>query len=91
MAVELNEVRKEFDAITWNINLLSDRMGKIQNKIKALDVEMARILDKRDRSYERIKMLRIRRDRGVNMIFLSLSVKVLIFRDVITFWGLCFC
>uniref|UniRef100_A0A1J3DHL7 Proton pump-interactor 2 n=1 Tax=Noccaea caerulescens TaxID=107243 RepID=A0A1J3DHL7_NOCCA len=74
MAVELNEARKEFDAIAWNINLLSDKMGKIQNKIKVLDVEMARILDKRDRSYERIKMLRIRRDRGNAAFFQSLAV-----------------
>ncbi|CAA7029765.1 unnamed protein product [Microthlaspi erraticum] len=64
MAVELNEVRKEVDAITWNLNHLSDKMGKSQNKIKALDVEMAHVLHKRDRSYERIKMLRIRRDKG---------------------------
>ncbi|CAA7015027.1 unnamed protein product [Microthlaspi erraticum] len=74
MAVELNEVRKEVDAITWNLNHLSDKMGKSQNKIKALDVEMAHVLEKRDRSYERIKMLRIRRDRGNAAHFQNLAV-----------------
>lgn len=73
MAVEMNEVKKELEAITWNINFLSDKLRQIQNKIMMLDVEMAHILELRDRSYERIKMLRIQRDKGVK-ILLSLSV-----------------
>lgn len=73
MAVEMNEVKKELEAITWNINCLSDKLRQIQNKIMMLDVEMAHILELRDRSYERIKMLRIQRDKGVK-ILLSLSV-----------------
>ncbi|KAG7548195.1 hypothetical protein ISN44_As12g033980 [Arabidopsis suecica] len=74
MAVELNEVKNELDAITWKINYLNDKMGKSQNKIRGLDVEMANILEKRDRSYERIKMLRIQRDKANAAFFQSLLV-----------------
>lgn len=73
MAVELNEVKKELEATTWNINRLSEKLGQIQNKMMMLDVEMAHVLELRDRSYERIKMLRIQRDKGVYKPFLSLS------------------
>lgn len=68
MAVELNEVKKELEAITWKINHLTDKMGKSQNNIRVFDVEMARILDKRDKSFVRIKMLRIQRDKGVRYL-----------------------
>ncbi|EFH46739.1 hypothetical protein ARALYDRAFT_493672 [Arabidopsis lyrata subsp. lyrata] len=74
MVVELNEVKNEVDAITWKINHLNDKMGKSQNNIRGLDVEMAHILEKRDRSYERIKMLRIQRDKGNAAFFHSLLV-----------------
>ncbi|ESQ48441.1 hypothetical protein EUTSA_v10020348mg [Eutrema salsugineum] len=74
MAVEMNEVKKDLDEITWKINLLSDKMGQIQNKIMVLDVEMALVLEKRDKSYERIKMLRIQRDKGNAAFFQSLAV-----------------
>nr|VDC81856.1 unnamed protein product [Brassica rapa] len=74
MAVEMNEVKKELEAITWNINCLSDKLRQIQNKIMMLDVEMAHILELRDRSYERIKMLRIQRDKGNAACFQSLAV-----------------
>lgn len=65
MAVELNEVKKELDAITWKISHLNDKMGKSQSKIMVLEVEMTHILEKRDNCYERIQMLRIQRDKGV--------------------------
>jgi len=68
MAVELNEVKKELDAITWKINHLSDKVGKSQNNLRVLDVKKAHILEERDRSYERIKMLRIQRDKGVRYL-----------------------
>ncbi|KAL0676251.1 hypothetical protein Bca4012_004232 [Brassica carinata] len=74
MAVEMNEVKKELEAITWNINCSSDKLRQIQNKIMMLDVEMAHILELRDRSYERIKMLRIQRDKGNAACFQSLAV-----------------
>ncbi|CAN6810772.1 unnamed protein product [Brassica oleracea] len=74
MAVEMNEVKKELEAITWNINCLSDKLRQIQNKIMMLDVEMAHILELRDISYERIKMLRIQRDKGNAACFQSLAV-----------------
>ncbi|KAF8100303.1 hypothetical protein N665_0227s0035 [Sinapis alba] len=74
MSVELNEVKKELEAITWNINRLSEKLGQIQNKIMMLDVEMAHILELRDKSYERIKMLRIQRDKGNAAFFQSLAV-----------------
>ncbi|EFH61338.1 hypothetical protein ARALYDRAFT_478964 [Arabidopsis lyrata subsp. lyrata] len=73
-AVELYQVKKEHDAITWKINLLAEKMGKSRNKIKILDVELAHILEKRDRSYERIRMLRIQRDKGKDAFFESLPV-----------------
>ncbi|KAJ4897999.1 Proton pump-interactor 2 [Raphanus sativus] len=74
MAVELNEVKKELEATTWNINRLSEKLGQIQNKMMMLDVEMAHVLELRDRSYERIKMLRIQRDKGNAAYFQSLAV-----------------
>ncbi|CAH8358236.1 unnamed protein product [Eruca vesicaria subsp. sativa] len=74
MAVEMNEVKKELEAITWNINCLSDKLGQIQNKIWGLDLEMAHILELRDKAYERIKMLRIQRDKGNAAFFQSLAV-----------------
>ncbi|EOA33180.1 hypothetical protein CARUB_v100133261mg [Capsella rubella] len=74
MAVELNEVKKELDAITWKINQLADKMGKSQNNIRILDLEMAHILEKRDKLYGRIKMLRIQRDKGNAAYFQSLAV-----------------
>lgn len=70
MAVELSKVKKELDAITWNVNHLTDKMGMSQNMIMVLDAEMAHVLEKRDQSYQRIKMLRIKRDKGV--LYLSL-------------------
>ena len=40
MAVEMNEVKKELEAIAWNIQQLSDKIGQIQNKVMVLDAEM---------------------------------------------------
>ncbi|KAJ0249270.1 Proton pump-interactor 2 [Hirschfeldia incana] len=74
MAVEMNEVKKELEAITWNINRLSEKLGQIQNKMMMLDVEMAHVLELRDKSYERIKMLRMQRDKGNAAFFQSLAV-----------------
>ncbi|XP_010487352.1 PREDICTED: proton pump-interactor 2-like [Camelina sativa] len=74
IAVELYEVKKELDAITWNISQLSDKMGKIQNNIRMLNLEMALTLEKRDKSYARIKMLRIQRDKGNAAFFQSHAV-----------------
>ncbi|KAL1202478.1 Proton pump-interactor 2 [Cardamine amara subsp. amara] len=74
MAVELNEIKKEVDAITWKISHLNDQAEKSKNKIKDLEVEMAYIIEKRDRSYGRIKMLRIQRDKGNVAFFKSLAV-----------------
>lgn len=48
-------------------------MGQIQNRIMALDVERAHILEQKDKSYERIKMLRIQRDKGVKVYCLPVS------------------
>ncbi|XP_010465483.1 PREDICTED: proton pump-interactor 2 [Camelina sativa] len=74
LAVELYEVKKELDAITWNISQVSDKMGKIQNNIQMLNLEIALILEKRDKSYARIKMLRIQRDKGNAAFFQSHAV-----------------
>ncbi|KAG2309807.1 hypothetical protein Bca4012_085091 [Brassica carinata] len=74
MAVEMNEVKKELEAITWNIQQLSDKMGQIQNKMMVLDAEMEYILEQRDKSYDKIKMLRIQRDNGNAAFFQSLAV-----------------
>lgn len=73
MAVEMNEVKKELEAIAWNIQQLSDKIGQIQNKVMVLDAEMSYILEQRDKSYEKIKMLRIQRDKGVRFFCLSVS------------------
>ncbi|CAA0405766.1 unnamed protein product [Arabidopsis thaliana] len=74
MALELNEVKNELDAITWKINDLSEKLWKSQNNIRVLDLEKAHILEQRDRFYARIKMLRIQRDKGNAAFFQSLSV-----------------
>ena len=68
MAVEMNEVKKELEAIAWNIQQLSDKIGQTQNKVMVLEAEMSYILEQRDKSYERIKMLRIERDKGVKVL-----------------------
>lgn len=41
----MNEVKKEFEVIIWNINCLSDKLRQIQNKIMMLDVEMVYIFE----------------------------------------------
>ncbi|CAH8293737.1 unnamed protein product [Eruca vesicaria subsp. sativa] len=74
MAVEMNEVKKELEAITWNIQELSDKMGQAQYKIMVLDAEMAYILEQRDKPYEKIKMLRIQRDQRNAEFYQSIAV-----------------
>ncbi|KAJ0264129.1 hypothetical protein HA466_0025360 [Hirschfeldia incana] len=64
MAVEMNEVKKELEANARNIQQLSDNIGQIQNKIMVLDAEMSYIIEQRDKSYDKIKMLRMQRDKG---------------------------
>jgi hypothetical protein len=49
-------------------------VGKSQNNLRVLDVKKAHILEERDRSYERIKMLRIQRDKGKAAFYQSLPV-----------------
>ncbi|KAF8083566.1 hypothetical protein N665_0765s0009 [Sinapis alba] len=71
---EVVSEEKELEAIRWNIQQLSDKVGQIQNKIMVLDAEMAYILEHRDKSYERIKMLRIQRDKGNAEFFQSIAV-----------------
>ncbi|XP_018486121.2 proton pump-interactor 2 isoform X2 [Raphanus sativus] len=73
LAVEMNEVKKEAEAITRNIQQLNDKIGKIQNKIMVLDAEMGYILEQRDKSFDKIKMLRIQRDKGNAVFFQSLA------------------
>ncbi|CAH2053648.1 unnamed protein product [Thlaspi arvense] len=70
-AVELHGVKNDLDAITWNMSYLRDKVGKVQGKIRALGVELARVLEKRDKCYERIKMLRIQRDKKNSTFFKS--------------------
>ncbi|KAF3587875.1 hypothetical protein F2Q69_00031546 [Brassica cretica] len=74
MAVEMNEVKKELEAIAWNIQQLRDKIGQIQNKVMVLDAEMSYILEQRDKSYEKIKMLRIQRDKGNAAFYHSIAV-----------------
>nr|VDC72523.1 unnamed protein product [Brassica rapa] len=74
MAVEMNEVKKELEAIAWNIQQLSDKIGQTQNKVMVLEAEMSYILEQRDKSYERIKMLRIERDKGNAAFYHSIAV-----------------
>lgn len=76
LAVEMNEVKKEAEAITRNIQQLNDKIGKIQNKIMVLDAEMGYILEQRDKSYDKIKMLRIQRDKGVKILFLFVGLSL---------------
>ncbi|KAH0880751.1 hypothetical protein HID58_068145 [Brassica napus] len=74
MAVEMNELKKELEAIAWNNQQLSDKIGQIQNKVMVLDAEMSYILEQRDKSYEKIKMLRIQRDKGNAAFYHSIAV-----------------
>lgn len=76
LAVEMNEVKKEAEAITRNIQQLNDKIGKIQNKIMVLDAEMGYILEQRDKSFDKIKMLRIQRDKGVKILFLFVGLSL---------------
>ncbi|XP_010535085.1 PREDICTED: proton pump-interactor 2 isoform X2 [Tarenaya hassleriana] len=62
MAMNMDEVKKDQQAVTAKINRLSEKLQRIKMETESLDAELAGVLDKRDKAFERIKMLRRQRD-----------------------------
>ncbi|KAG2304705.1 hypothetical protein Bca4012_063757 [Brassica carinata] len=50
---------------------LSERLSEVKMEMELLDAQMGRVLDQRDRAVERIKFLRIQRDKGNAAFFQS--------------------
>ncbi|XP_010500943.1 PREDICTED: proton pump-interactor 4-like isoform X2 [Camelina sativa] len=65
------EMNKDQEVVTGKIYSLSERLSEIKMEIELLDVQMACVLDQRDKAVERIKMLRIQRDKGNAAFFQS--------------------
>lgn len=65
---EYNAVGKDQEVVTKRIYSLSERLSEIKMEIELLDVQMACVLDQRDKAVERIKFLRIQRDKGVRFL-----------------------
>lgn len=81
MTMEMNEVKKDQEVVTGKIYSLSERLSEIKMEIELLDVQMACVLDQRDKAVERIKILRMQRDKGVRfpplLVFKSFSFSIL--------------
>lgn len=69
------EIKKDQEVVTEKIKSLSERLSEIKMEIELLDAQMGCVLDQRDKAFERIKILRIQRDKGVRFLPLSSSVK----------------
>ncbi|XP_010462171.1 PREDICTED: proton pump-interactor 4-like [Camelina sativa] len=65
------EMNKDQEVVTGEIYSLSERLSEIKMEIELLNVQMASVLDQRDKAVERIKMLRIQRDKGNAAFFQS--------------------
>lgn len=52
-------------------NVMSERLSEVEMEMELLDAQMGCVLDQRDRAFERIKLLRIQRDKGVCVSFMS--------------------
>lgn len=68
MTMELNEVKEQEEVISGEIYSLSERLREIKVEIELLDVQMACVLDQRDRAFERIRNLRLQRDKRVRFL-----------------------
>ncbi|CAH8325801.1 unnamed protein product [Eruca vesicaria subsp. sativa] len=53
------------------VNSLSERLNEIKMEMELLEAQMGCVLDQRDRAFERIKFLRIQRDKGNAAFFQS--------------------
>ncbi|EOA40348.1 hypothetical protein CARUB_v10009075mg [Capsella rubella] len=70
-ALEMDQVNKDQEVVTGKIYRLSERLSEIKMEIELLDIQMASVLDQRDKAVERIKILRIQRDKGNAAFFQS--------------------
>ncbi|CAH2036544.1 unnamed protein product [Thlaspi arvense] len=71
MDMEVDEIKKEQEVVTGEIYSLSERLSENKMEIELLDVKMACVLDQRDKAFDRIKFLRIQRDKGNSAFFQS--------------------
>lgn len=55
-------------------NVMSERLSEVEMEMELLDAQMGCVLDQRDRAFERIKLLRIQRDKGNAAFFQSRAV-----------------
>jgi len=79
MSMKINEVEKEQEVVRGRIYRLGERLSEIKMEIELLDVQMACVLNQRDKAVERIKFLRMQRDKGVRFFRISLYVKFVSF------------
>uniref|UniRef100_A0A1J3JXV5 Proton pump-interactor 4 n=1 Tax=Noccaea caerulescens TaxID=107243 RepID=A0A1J3JXV5_NOCCA len=63
MSMEINDIMKE-----------QERLEEIKMEIESLDAQLGCVLDQRDKAFERIKLLRIQRDKGNAAFFQSRAV-----------------
>lgn len=55
------------------VNSLRERLSEVNMEMELLDAQLGRVIDQRDRAFQRIKFLRIQRDKGVCVFFFSMS------------------
>ncbi|CDY24116.1 BnaA06g01140D [Brassica napus] len=55
-------------------NVMSERLSEVEMEMELLDAQMGCVLDQRDRAFERIKLLRVQRDKGNAAFFQSRAV-----------------
>lgn len=58
-------------------NSLSERLNEVKMEMELLDAQMGCVLGQRDKAVERIKFLRIQRDKGVCVFYFSCQSLVL--------------
>ncbi|VVB00370.1 unnamed protein product [Arabis nemorensis] len=61
----------EQEVVKEKIKSLSERLSEITMEIELLDAQLSCVLDRRDKAFEKIKILRIQRDKGNAVYFQS--------------------
>lgn len=65
--------RLSLESLTMDqeVNSLSERLSEVRMEMELLDAQLGRVIDQRDRAFQRIKFLRIQRDKGNAAFFQS--------------------
>ena len=65
----------------------TNRLSEVKMEMELLDAQMGCVLDQRDRAFERIKLLRIQRDKGVCVSFMSKACSFFVcLKDLVFFF-----